>query len=133
MDIPKIITEEWLVEHQEYVFVFGDNLLRRGKRGAAVLRDLPNSYGFITKKYPNNKDNSFFKPIEYEKKFNEELHQLILYIKEHSDKIFLISKLGAGLANKYKIWQKIVYPGLEELAIFSNIVFLFKNEYVKEK
>lgn len=59
--IPKdnIITKYWLKKHLECIFVFGDNLIREGYGGAAILRDEPNTYGFITKKYPDNKNESF--------------------------------------------------------------------------
>ncbi|MFW6247319.1 MAG: hypothetical protein ACOC22_04075 [bacterium] len=61
----EIITRKYLKENPEHIFVFGDNLLRKGYGGAAKLRDLPNTYGFITKKYPDNKDESFYTPDEY--------------------------------------------------------------------
>lgn len=131
-EIPGIITKEWLAEHQECIFVFGDNLLRRGKKGAAILRDLPNTYGFITKKYPSNRIDSFFKPDGYTRRFDDELGKLMFYINDHDDKTFLISKLGSGLANKFKIWENVIYPGLEALAMFPNVIFLFKNNYREE-
>ena len=55
-----IITKEYLRNNLNNMFVFGDNLLRRGYAGAASLRDEPNAYGFITKKAPNNDDKSFY-------------------------------------------------------------------------
>jgi len=57
-NIPNHMTKEYLRAHPEVIFVFGDNLIHRGKGGAAKLRDEPNTYGFITKKYPNNIDSS---------------------------------------------------------------------------
>jgi hypothetical protein len=48
------IAREYLRSHPDHVFVFGDNLLGRGLGGAAALRREPNTFGFITKKRPDN-------------------------------------------------------------------------------
>lgn len=116
MHLPKKITPEWLREHPEYIFVFGDNLQRWGKGGAAICRDEPNAYGFITKKYPSNRNDSFYRPEEYEGVFREEFIKLQRYIMANPDKIFLVSRLGAGLANKYGIYEKVIRMRLFDLA-----------------
>jgi len=121
----KQITKTYLQNNPNHVFVFGDNLLRVGKGGAATLRDELNSYGFITKKAPNNNDNSFYRPEEYQEIFDDELNKLKNIIQTNPNKLFLISKLGGGLANKYNIFEKIIQPGLEELKQFNNVQFLF--------
>lgn len=115
-NIPNIITPEWLQQHPEYIFVFGDNLKRFGKGGAAVCRDEPNAYGFITKKYPSNRDDSFYRPTEYEEVFRSEFIKLQQHIIDNPDKIYLISRLGAGLANKYGIYDKVIKGRLIDLA-----------------
>jgi hypothetical protein len=120
------ITKEYLKQHPDHIFVFGDNTLRKGKKGAAELRDEPNTYGFITKKEPNNKDNSFYTIEEYEKIFKIELQRLICEIETNPNCLFLISKLGAGLANKYGIWEYIIEPQLKEiLSKYNNVKFLY--------
>ena len=67
------ITQEFLDNNPNAYFVFGDNLERYGHEGAAKLRDHPHAIGFITKKFPDNKDESFYKPEEYSAVFFEEL------------------------------------------------------------
>jgi len=119
-----IITKSYLRQNPNHIFVFGDNLKRKGYGGAAKLRDEPNTYGFITKKAPNNNDGSFYKPYEYKEKFGVELKRLIKNIENNPDKIYLISKLGAGLANKYGIYQKVIKPGLTKLEKYDNIRFI---------
>jgi len=119
------ITKSYLRKNPNHIFVFGDNLQRFGKGGAAVLRDEPNAYGFITKKAPNNNNGSFYRPEEYQEKFNTELKRLKKIITREINKTFLISKLGEGLANKYNIFEKVIQPGLEELREFDNVKFLF--------
>lgn len=46
--------------HPEKVFVFGDNLKRRGKAGQACIRDEMNSYGLATKVAPSMDASAFF-------------------------------------------------------------------------
>jgi hypothetical protein len=41
-------------------FVFGDNLLRFGKGGQAIIRDCPNAFGVPTKRKPAMTPGSFF-------------------------------------------------------------------------
>lgn len=120
-----IITQKYLQDNPDHIFVFGDNLLRKGKKGAAKLRDLYNSYGFITKKYPNNDIKSFYKPEEYKSVFEKELDKLIFQIVMHQDKTFLISKLGNGLANRFHIWEKIIEPELKTLTRYKNVKLLW--------
>lgn len=118
------ITKSYLRQNPNHIFVFGDNLQRKGKGGAATLRDEPNTCGFITKKAPNNSSGSFYKPEEYKQKFETELRRLIKHIESNPDKTYLISKLGAGLANKYNIREKVIEPELTRLEVYDNVVFL---------
>lgn len=120
----RLISKDFLDTNPNAIFVFGDNLLKTGYGGAALLRDHPQSIGFVTKKYPDNKDTSFYRPEEYESIFREQLNLLKEIIQSSQDKIFYISQLGAGLANKYLIWEKLIKINLEnELSRFKNVVF----------
>lgn len=121
-----MITKKYLKNHPNHVFVFGDNTVRKGYKGGALLRSEPNSYGFITKKYPNNQSTSFYRPEEYEKIFWQELKLLEQLIEREAEKTFLISQLGGGLANRYHIYEKVIAPNLkEELKQYPNVEFLF--------
>ena len=126
-DLPAnyLINKKFLDDHPNVIFVFGDNTIRRGKKGGAVLRDHPQSYGFITKKYPNNNPSSFFYKDEYEKVLKKEITKLRKLIFTNKSKIFLITKLGAGLANRNGIWQ-LIKPHLIKLEKdHPNVVLLF--------
>ena len=112
-----IVTAQYLRDNPDHIFVFGDNTIRKGKGGAAKLRDFPNTYGFITKKYPNNLDGSFYRPKEYMSIFVDESMKLAQEITDNPDKTYLISKLGAGLANKYGIWEQVIKERLLLLKI----------------
>lgn len=121
-----MIDRDYLRSHPNSVFVFGDNLIRKGKGGAATLRDEPNTYGFITKKAPNNQDESFYRPEEYEPVFIKEISKLRQEILANPDKTYLISKLGAGLANRYRIWETVIEPNIcTILGHFKNVLFLW--------
>jgi hypothetical protein len=121
-----MITNEWLRDHPNYIFVFGDNTIHRGHGGAASLRDNSNAYGFITKRFPTNEDKAFYDTLEYLPVFAEEIEKLKKFITLHPNKKFLISKLGAGLANKYSIWESIIEPSIKpELKSFNNVEFLW--------
>lgn len=123
-----IITEEFLDSHPEAVFVFGDNLLRRGTAGAAKLRHHKQSLGVITKKYPDNKDSSFYTPEEYRIIFEAEFGALKRRILAHPRKTYYISQLGSGLANRFNIWEEVIKGDLESLENLPNVVLLWKRQ-----
>lgn len=123
------VTKDFLDKNPDVIFVFGDNVRRVGYGGAAALRDHPQTYGFITKKNPDNMDDSFFRPESYRIDFFAYLIELQLTIEKNSDKIYYISQLGGGLANRYKIWEQVIKPGLEKyLSHYDNVVFLWDKE-----
>jgi hypothetical protein len=122
------VTQEFLDNDTNAYFVFGDNLERWGHGGAAKLRDHPHSIGFITKKFPDNQDGSFYKPEEYSSVFFEELKKLKIIIEKRPDKVFYISQLGGGLANKFRIWDKLIRHNLvRTLEPFENVVFCWND------
>lgn len=129
-----IVTRAYLRANPNYIFVFGDNDLRKGLGGAAVLRNEPNTYGFITKKAPNNDDESFYRPAEYHEVYKREIYLLQRVIEKNPEKTFLISQLGGGLANRYWIWEEVIEPRLEEdLQQYKNIRLLWKEKGVLDK
>ena len=122
---PKIITRDYLRANPDTVFVYGDNIKRFGKGGAAKLRDEPNTYGFITKKYPSNSDSSFYRLDEYRDVFISELAKLKQEIIDNPDLTYLISALGQGLANRYRIFECVISLSLKKELLFENVVFLW--------
>ena len=121
-----MITRKYLKENPDHIFVFGDNLARRGKGGGAMLRDEPNTYGFITKKFPVYQSWGYYKSAEYPPVYIEEIEKLIKEIEANPDKTYLISKLGAGLANKFKIFDEVIKPRIKkDLQSYSNVKFLW--------
>ena len=63
----KWITRSFVREHRDHIFLFGDNIARRGFGGqAAQMRAEPNAIGIPTKKLPSNVEEAFFTDAEFE-------------------------------------------------------------------
>lgn len=63
----KWITRSFVRAHRDHIFLFGDNLARRGFGGqAAQMRIEPNAIGIPTKKLPSNVEEAFFTDSEFE-------------------------------------------------------------------
>ena len=63
----KWITRSFVRAHRDHIFLFGDNLARRGFGGqAAQMRAEPNAIGIPTKKLPSNTEEAFFTDAELE-------------------------------------------------------------------
>ena len=121
-----IITTEYLRTHRyTHIFVFGDNFTRKGCGGAAIHRYEPNSYGFITKRYPSYVNEAYYTIEDYKPIFTIEMKKLIKLIKVSPKKTFLISKIGSNLANRYYIYENVIQPVLIRLAKqYNNILLL---------
>lgn len=113
--IPEVITEEFLNNNPEYIFVFGDNTQRQGLGGAAALRHHRQAVGFITKKTPGGEDKDYFTPENYIEVYLREISHLRKRIKDNKDKTYIITPLGAGLANRFKIFEQIIEPTIKSL------------------
>jgi len=86
----------------EKIFIFGDNDLRIGTGGQAVIRNCSNTFGIRTKKKPSNSGDSFYSDDDYD--FNtQKILQDILQIKylQVSGKQLVFSNggYGTGLAS----------------------------------
>lgn len=123
-----IVSTRYLRENPDHIFVFGDNTIHKGKKGAARHRDEPNSIGFVTKKFPSYDKDAYYKPREYKHVFDKELSKLMNHIESNPKLTFLISRLGSGLANKHKIWEKVICEGLEVLRKYPNVKFLYDEK-----
>lgn len=123
-NIPPVITCAWLRLHKKHIFVFGDNIIRKGTAGQASCRNEDNTYGFITKKYPNLDAASYYKPEPYKLVFKYELEKLTRFIIEKPQYTFLIPTLGSGLANRFNIYEQVIRDGIQVLRQYPNVVFL---------
>ena len=63
----KFITRDFVRATSDKLFLFGDNLERKGFGGqAAVMRGEPNAFGIPTKKSPSNAESAFFRDEEFD-------------------------------------------------------------------
>jgi hypothetical protein len=64
----RFITREYVRANRDKLFLFGDNLERRGFGGqAAAMRGEPNAIGIPTKKSPSYSANAFFSDEEFDR------------------------------------------------------------------
>ena len=99
------VTDEWysleLMEANPHVlFVFGDNLTRKGKGGQACVREAENAVGIATKLLPAMTEDSFFESeeqaidtITYDLAFALEMSK-----RRNKPLVFPSTGLGNGLA-----------------------------------
>lgn len=99
----KIFDRFWTLDdtkkYNDYLFVYGDNDIRQGKGGQAIIRGVDNSYGIRTKKYPDNKESSFYTDKEYSencRKIDEDIDTIIKLVKQQGYKGIIISQDGVG-------------------------------------
>lgn len=62
-----LYTPQLCQQYPDWLFLFGDNLAEKGKKGQAVIRDEPNAFGIPTKVKPTLENSAFFKdyqPVE---------------------------------------------------------------------
>jgi len=98
----KYITRKYIKENPNKIFLFGDNLQRRGLGGQAKeMRREPNAIGIPTKKKPSMRDGSFFTDDE----FQDNIHHIDMALLEiwsikpgfDSNKdIVVLPKMGLG-------------------------------------
>lgn len=80
------------------VFVFGDNLIRRGTAGQAVIRHEPNAFGVPTKRFPSMTSNAFFSDQPDEREAVITALRDLYALGRNRIIVFPFSGLGTGLA-----------------------------------
>lgn len=108
----KLILRSDLRNERNKLFVFGDNLLRRGFGGQAKeMRGEPNAVGIVTKKAPSMDSGSFFTDNDFALFISETLIALEKLYKFKGTIIWPADDIGTGLAQLKTrapmIWNKI--------------------------
>ena len=85
------------------VFVFGDNDIRKGCKGQAVIRYCSNAIGIPTKKFPSFANTAYYTDNEYEQnkeKIIDSIEDLIIKFEggEYDTIYFPEDGLGTGLS-----------------------------------
>jgi hypothetical protein len=98
----KIILRQKIQENKDVLYLFGDNLLRKGLGGQAKeMRGEENTIGIITKKYPSNKETSFYTDNDFNSwviEFDRDILKLETALNSGKYKALVIPQLGIGLA-----------------------------------
>jgi hypothetical protein len=95
----KWISRSFVREHRDHIFLFGDNLVRRGLGGqAAAMRGEPNVVGIPTKKLPSNSGHAFFTDAEFElnKAAIDQAFERLSVICSTTDQVIVIPADGIG-------------------------------------
>ena len=117
-------TPKLVRENRNIYFVFGDNLIKSGKGGQAIIRDFKNTIGVPTKKYPSNNKRSFMTDDEFKsnkKEIDIAFDKIRDKIKEGYFIALPVNGLGTGLAK------------LEEKAPKTNEYLLKRLEKLKKE
>lgn len=88
-------------KYNNYLFIYGDNDLKLGKGGQAMIRDEPNVAGIPTKKEPNNKKSSFYTDNEYDsnvEKISTAIKSIKHKLNDYDGIIYPKDGIGTGLA-----------------------------------
>jgi hypothetical protein len=111
----KFVTRRDIEAHPERLYVFGDNLQRRGLGGqAAECRGASNAVGIPTKRAPSMDDAAFFTDGDFERvkpEIDSALEQLAAHLAKGGEVVIPSDGIGTGLANlprrAPRIWQYI--------------------------
>lgn len=108
-------------QNNDKLYVFGDNQMRIGKKGQAVIRDAENSIGIVTKKSPSRRSIAYFNDTEFEKNKGSIVFDIlnIKYRALSENKIIVFSNNGYG-------------NGLSEMNTRSPKTYDFLNTCLKE-
>jgi hypothetical protein len=100
--ITEYFTPELCAKQSRCLFVFGDNIARRGKYGQACIRDNINSYGIPTKRLPSISAVAYFSDDQFEDNklaIQTAMSGLLSYARSNFHTIaFPKAGLGTGLA-----------------------------------
>lgn len=99
-EFTETLTSELCRSSPDKIFVFGDNMLSRGKAGQAIIRDEPNAFGVPTKRLPSMTPNAFFSDKEDEYSLvRENLIKLWTLSSKGKTIVLPLNQIGSGLAN----------------------------------
>ena len=97
-------TPQMCKDNPSLLFVYGDNLLRRGKAGQACIRDEPNTFGIATKVWPSTTRGSYFSDSNEAHSFHmvNDIHKLHALLRSpdhtYTHVVFPAAGLGTGLS-----------------------------------
>ena len=120
VELQKHFSVEDCNNNPDKIYVFGDNLIHKGKGGQAIIRDCRNTYGIPTKRLPSMDEDSFFNDDfdEYEA-VKSAIEKLIILKHSRKDTTFVFPEDGLG-------------TGLAQMNIKSPKLFKYMNEQLNK-
>ena len=109
--IPIHLTAEFIWKHPEIIFVFDDNILRRGNVGSAkICRGYPNCYGIATKRSDCRDERVCYMNDDLEDVYCRIIEQDIKAVpRDDGRRIYVIPGIGEGYAKlpekAPKVWE----------------------------
>ncbi len=92
------LSVELLRANPARVYVFGDNLLKRGTAGQAIIRAEPNAFGIPTKRLPSMSERAFFSDRDDEREALLSALRELFVLAKTREIVFPEAGLGTGLA-----------------------------------
>lgn len=97
------------------LFIYGDNNVKKGAGGQAIIRFEPNTYGIPTKKYPSSHVNSYYTDTEYNdniKRIQCAIDHIVKISANYKYVVLPENGFGTGLAKLStkapKTWQYLL-------------------------
>lgn len=100
-------TRDDVEEHKDLLFIFGDNDIKKGTRGQAVIRGLPNTAGIPTQKNITRGNERFYTDDEYKENRKKIKSAILLILKRIQEEKYVgivlpRDGIGTGLSQLYK-------------------------------
>ena len=105
--------------YPDRLFIFGDNLVRSGKGGQAIIRECYNSQGIATKVFPSNDSDSFFDDRDIFKEIIYSEVDAMCCVAERKNLIITLPNTGIG-------------TGLSQLNVVAPECFKLLNDLLSE-
>ena len=90
------------IDQPRALFIFGDNNIKSGKKGQAIIRDCENAIGIPTKKYPSFKSDAYYTDDEFDKNrknIRSAIKNIILLANKYETIYLPENGIGVGLAD----------------------------------
>ena len=92
-----------IMDHPDWLYLFGDNEQRRGFKGqAAACRGYPNAVGIATKRAPHRGETAYWSEVDYDRAIaiiDRDLAQAFDHMKNGGTVVCPSAGLGTGLAD----------------------------------
>jgi hypothetical protein len=97
------ITREYVRDRPDTIFVFGDNMAKKGFGGQAkAMRGMPNAVGIPTKWSPNNTPDAYFCDNDLVKvapSIEAAFDKIKIHMRQGHDVVIPAAGIGTGLAD----------------------------------